>query len=833
MTDVIGSAEFELRATLNKLRADLRQGEREVGESMKRMEREGRNAGDALDKGLGDGAKGALGKIAMLARGVGVFVTVLTAATLAALKFGRDGQQMASEIESASSRIGVSTNTLQEWRYVARRVGEDAQAADQALSAFGRKFGEAITGWSKDSIKPFEALGFTQPQLRQIGDAEVALDMVVRRIGELRSESERTMIADQLGLSPMVAALRLGGDEIEQMRQSAHRLGYVMDESMVRRASEAQREFDDLQELVGVQLRKAFVDLAPVMNVILGLATGITTRIRQMADGVRWMLGQRDAVSQEGLNERLSNLLARRSRIMENQRAPAVQGQPGTGGQGIDLATGLPNNPQRRREVELLDQQIQDVMRERAARSTVSTLPADDSGGRDLLPVPDPSSASEAARLAREAAARERARIAAQRRFDDLMFRAEADIAEAMGGRATSSRERTRLELEALEREQRAERTRLDRMLEDGDLGADSELAQARHDELVAAQERVAAARRQAIENERQADIAAEQAQVDQAIAGLTADLLHARSTTATTLEERQRLELELLDISQRQRRADLEALLASEDITEARKAELRAILERLDQAEERAVRERNEGPLARWMRQGQDLNTELEMVAADGLESLNDGLIDAIMNTRELGDVFRDVARGIIADLAAIAVRQGITEPLANLLFGGGRTSAISTGAKAASGGGFMGFLRGMFGFSDGGYTGAGGKHEPAGIVHKGEYVLSAEAVRRIGLANLDAMNTGLRGYADGGLVGLPGLPSMATVNLGRQGMTSPLSRLEIILKDDLLDARIDGRAVPIARSAAETSEARVRRDVPSMAVGAVADARYRRIIS
>lgn len=45
---------------------------------------------------------------------------------------------------------------------------------------------------------------------------------------------------------------------------------------------------------------------------------------------------------------------------------------------------------------------------------------------------------------------------------------------------------------------------------------------------------------------------------------------------------------------------------------------------------------------------------------------------------------------------------------------------------------------------FADGGYTGAGGKYEPAGIVHKGEYVFSQEDVNRIGLSNLESLHNG-----------------------------------------------------------------------------------------
>lgn len=54
--------------------------------------------------------------------------------------------------------------------------------------------------------------------------------------------------------------------------------------------------------------------------------------------------------------------------------------------------------------------------------------------------------------------------------------------------------------------------------------------------------------------------------------------------------------------------------------------------------------------------------------------------------------------------------------------------------------------------GFAGGGYTGSGGKYEPAGVVHRGEFVFTQEATNRIGVGNLYRM---MRGYATGGLVG------------------------------------------------------------------------------
>ena len=56
--------------------------------------------------------------------------------------------------------------------------------------------------------------------------------------------------------------------------------------------------------------------------------------------------------------------------------------------------------------------------------------------------------------------------------------------------------------------------------------------------------------------------------------------------------------------------------------------------------------------------------------------------------------------------------------------------------------------------GFADGGYTGPGGKYQPAGIVHAGEYVFTKEQTRRAGVGNLASLANSLTGYARGGIV-------------------------------------------------------------------------------
>jgi lambda family phage tail tape measure protein len=61
---------------------------------------------------------------------------------------------------------------------------------------------------------------------------------------------------------------------------------------------------------------------------------------------------------------------------------------------------------------------------------------------------------------------------------------------------------------------------------------------------------------------------------------------------------------------------------------------------------------------------------------------------------------------------------------------------------------------LEGLAVFSEGGYTGDGGQFDPAGVVHRGEFVFSQAAVNRIGLPVLDAMHNGA-GSTGGGAHG------------------------------------------------------------------------------
>jgi lambda family phage tail tape measure protein len=140
------------------------------------------------------------------------------------------------------------------------------------------------------------------------------------------------------------------------------------------------------------------------------------------------------------------------------------------------------------------------------------------------------------------------------------------------------------------------------------------------------------------------------------------------------------------------------------------------------------------------YAEQAADVAGQTRDLFTNAFSNMEDGIVDFV-KTGKLS--FSDLADGIIADLVRISVRKaavGIFSSFAGAGFG--------------------------MGFSDGGYTGDGGKFEPKGVVHGGEFVVNKEAVSQPGAREfLERMNSNTKGYADGGYVGSTAAPPKSNV--------------------------------------------------------------------
>ncbi|SDV51677.1 phage tail tape measure protein, partial [Chitinasiproducens palmae] len=173
-----------------------------------------------------------------------------------------------------------------------------------------------------------------------------------------------------------------------------------------------------------------------------------------------------------------------------------------------------------------------------------------------------------------------------------------------------------------------------------------------------------------------------------------------------------------------------------------------------------------------------------------------------------------------VLADIARIQARLAISKGASGLmsLLGSGTwlanlfgQSSIAPGAIAAANASAdpIGGLATIQGWDSGGFTGIGGKYEPAGVVHRGEFVFDQEKTARY-RPLFEAIHAGQglggwRGYAQGGYVGqggaswVSGAPAIqlsmpisvvdGSGNTSRLPATSDMGRFEATMRSLVTD--------------------------------------------
>ncbi len=744
--NVVGSAEFELRATRKKLADDLRQSERDVKGFMDRVE----NDADRRSKSIGNSFSG---MIRGLALGITALTAVFAAGLAMALKFGQASLKMADDLANSAGRIGISTNALQEWQYVARKSGSTAAAASKDLEAFAVKWEQAQAGLNKDAAKSFAALGFSREDLRSFKDAEDALTKTTDRIVALGSQADRAAISERLGLGAFAVALREGADEVDRLRAEAAALGFVMDADLIQKGAEAQSQLEDLSQVIGIQMASAFINLS---DEVLNFTAEIADAINALSDFI-----DRSQAARRMTGVGFGDALGMAATPLGFVKGAWKAGQA------------LVRGPR------YVDQEALEDLANGTGRYAPPRTPRRSSGGSPTLADISGRTNNRADRAAEREARR-------AERVEQEIFRARQRALGIFDREALTVQERFDIEQAQVKLEREAEQKQLESRL------ARKDITQAEFNQLKLINDQTATLEDRVASDILARDLADERLAQERALSDLTRDLLALQSGAARTAKERRDIELRLLAMAQQRAREDLERELSrTPGLSDADKQARRDELGRVERAQTDAVNRQNMGPMEAWrdanLRTAAEVQEAYERVATRGLDALNDGLVDAIMNTRSLGDVFKNVAKQILADLLSISVRQSIVEPLAAALFGGSGGGAPAS-SGGASGGGWLkkalGWGRSLFGFSEGGYTGDGGKHEPAGLVHKGEYVFSQEAVQRIGAARLDAMHKNLKGYSLGGLVGMS-LPSLSIPGFSGAAATQRVQH-EVIVRPE-----------------------------------------------
>ena len=220
-------------------------------------------------------------------------------------------------------------------------------------------------------------------------------------------------------------------------------------------------------------------------------------------------------------------------------------------------------------------------------------------------------------------------------------------------------------------------------------------------------------------------------------------DRLFEISLIGKTREEIEKLTLARLWDRQIAKAREEGAPLESIDLLERGKAEGMSNLSQMQKA--RADSENDwrggiESGLKSYIDSFGTMRQAMENATVQTFDKMGDALADFVA-TGKLD--FRSLTVSILQDLSKMLIKMAIANAMKSAL--GYADGGIVGGGSAQS----------AALFSGGGYTGYGGKYEPAGIVHKGEVVFSQRDVRNHGgVAAVERLR--LKGYAGGGTVGI-----------------------------------------------------------------------------
>lgn len=132
------------------------------------------------------------------------------------------------------------------------------------------------------------------------------------------------------------------------------------------------------------------------------------------------------------------------------------------------------------------------------------------------------------------------------------------------------------------------------------------------------------------------------------------------------------------------------------------------------------------------WLDESMDVNKQIYAVTQNTMS----GMGDMVWKFASTGKAdFKSFATSVLNDIGQMISRMLVAQTIKSGI------SAMGWGAS--------------FGFAEGGYTGDGGKHDVAGVVHRGEWVVPQEVVKKPGMLNFLNQLTYGNGYAEGGLVG------------------------------------------------------------------------------
>ncbi len=175
-----------------------------------------------------------------------------------------------NQLVDASQRIGLGTEALQEFRFAASQVGVETRTTDLALQRFTRRLGEAQQGGGelKATLEEYNI------ELREADGTARTAEAVLRDLTEAmknaKSENERLLIQFKAFDSEGVGFGNALIGDFDRIIAEARELGLILDDELVQRGADLNREWDRLVDIIGSNAKRVIVGLATAAREAFG-----------------------------------------------------------------------------------------------------------------------------------------------------------------------------------------------------------------------------------------------------------------------------------------------------------------------------------------------------------------------------------------------------------------------------------------------------------------------------------------------------------------------------------------------------------------------------------
>lgn len=205
----------------------------------------------------------------------------------------------AKEITNVSQRMGMTTDQYQEWDYIMRMVGADAESMTGDIAALAEKALEANDKTS-DVAKTFRKLGVNVRDTHGALKSQNQLfDEVVAGLQRMEDATKRNAIASDLLSTTgenIVPILNMTKQELNGLKQEAHDVGYVMGGETLDKFKELNKvmvEFDGVSKGLSQSFAAA---LLPMMTAFFSVISSIPVPVLQMIITITGMIATMVAI---------------------------------------------------------------------------------------------------------------------------------------------------------------------------------------------------------------------------------------------------------------------------------------------------------------------------------------------------------------------------------------------------------------------------------------------------------------------------------------------------------------------------------------------------------